>query len=234
MASARSTAQTARQIIELRTYEMHVGPAQERLHSFMEEVAMPALNEIGIGPVGVMTVMYGQNNPTLYVVLPHDSLEQFISSRERLLAQEAYYEAIDTSMSETNYIRYDSELLHAFEGMPRVEAPEADPRIFELRTYESHNVHKAERKIEMFNKGEIEIFRATNLTPVFFGKTLIGDRLPNLTYMITHENMEARNQNWEAFINHPDWEEMSADPYYADTVSNISNIVLEPTEYSQI
>ena len=79
-------------------------------------------------------------------------------------------------MEETNYIRYDSELLHAFEGMPQVEAPESaeagDPRIFELRTYESHNQIKADRKIEMFNKGEIRIFRETNLTPVFFGKTL--------------------------------------------------------------
>ncbi len=238
LTSEASQAQTARQFIELRTYQMHIGPGQERLHAFMREAAIPAFNEIGVSPVGAFTVTYGHNTPTLYVLLPHPSLEDFLSSRERLLAQEAYSEAVSTSMGATNYIRYDSELLHAFEGMPQVETPDSaqagDPRIFELRTYESHNELKAERKIEMFNKGEIQIFRETNLTPVFFGKTIIGDRLPNLTYMITHEDMAARDENWQAFLEHPDWEEMSQDPYYADTVSNITDIVLSPTDYSQI
>ena len=238
LTSEASGAQAARQFIELRTYQMHIGPGQERLHAFMREVAIPAYNEIGVSPVGAFTVMYGQNTPTLYVVIPHPSLEDFVSSRERLLAQQAYREAVATSMDQTNYIRYDSELLHAFEGMPQVAAPDAaeagNPRIFELRTYESHNARRAERKIEMFNKGEIDIFRETNLTPVFFGETLIGNRLPNLTYMITHEDMAARDENWQAFLEHPDWEEMSQDPYYADTVSNITDIVLSPTGYSQI
>lgn len=238
LTTAESAVQSTRQFIELRKYQMHIGPAQDRIHSFMSEVAIPAFNKIDVAPVGAFTVMYGQNKPSLYVILPHESPDSFLSSRSRLMQQDAYREAIDTSMSETNFVRYDSQLLHAFEGMPQVEAPSAaeadDPRIFELRTYESHNERKAERKIEMFDKGEIEIFRKTNLTPVFFGKTIVGDRLPNLTYMITHENMEARNKNWDAFINHPDWKEMSQDPYYANTVSNISDIVLQPTDYSQI
>jgi hypothetical protein len=46
--------------------------------------------------------------------------------------------------------------------------------------------------------------------------------------------MAARDAHWQAFIDHPDWKAMSGDPYYADTVSNISNVVLRPTGYSQI
>lgn len=108
------------------------------------------------------------------------------------------------------------------------------PRIFELRIYERHNHERARRKIEMFDRGEIDIFRDVDRTPVFFGETLAGDRMPNLTYMVVFEDMEYRNEVGEAFGRHPGWQEMREDPYYADTVSNISSIMLRPTGYSQI
>lgn len=232
---AAHAARDLRQIIELRRYTMPLGSDQQRLHTFMEEVAVPAFNRIGVIPVGAFTVLYGQTDPSLYVLLPYASMDEFLGSRSRLLVDEAYAAGADTAMDEAHFVRYDSRVMRAFEGMPAVEAPNASqPRIFELRTYESHNDEKAQRKIEMFNKGEIEIFRATKLTPIFFGEALAGDRLPNLTYMVTHGDMAARDAHWRAFIDHPDWKAMSGDPYYADTVSNISNVVLRPTGYSQI
>lgn len=108
------------------------------------------------------------------------------------------------------------------------------PRIFEQRIYESHNEERAKRKIEMFNRGKIEIFRDVDRTPIFFGETLVGEHMPNLTYMVVFEDTEHRNEVGEAFGNHPGWQEMPQDPYYADTVSNISSIMLRSTEYSQI
>jgi hypothetical protein len=227
--------QNDRQILELRRYVMPLGSGQQRLHTFLEDVAVPAFNRIGVSPVGAFTVLYGQTEPTLYVLLPHASAADFFTSGARLMDDPAYGGAVETSMEEAHYVRYDNRIMLAFEGMPRVEAPDtSQPRIFELRTYESHNEQKARRKIEMFDKGEIDIFRATKLTPVFFGESLAGDRLPNLTYMITHSDMAARDEHWKAFTDHPDWKTMSADPYYAETVSNISNVVLRPTGYSQI
>lgn len=231
---ARPRADTP-QMIELRRYTMPIGGDQRRLHAYVEEVLLPAYNGIGVGPIGTFTVVYGQTAPTLYMVLPYASIEAFITSRARLFEDEAFAAAVDTAMDEAHYVRYDSDLMRAFEGMPAVETPDtSQPRIFELRTYESHNLEKARRKVEMFNKGEIDIFRATNLTPVFFGETIVGERLPNLAYMITHPDMASRDAHWAAFIDHPDWKTMSGDPYYADTVSNISNVVLRPTGYSQI
>lgn len=225
----------SQQIIELRRYMMPLGKGQRRLHTFVEEVLLPAYRGIGVGPVGAFTVLYGQTTPTLYVVLPYRSMDAFVTSRTRLFENDAYADAVDTTMDDAHYIRYSSDLMRAFEGMPVVEAPDtSQPRIFELRTYESHNPERAKRKIEMFNKGEIDIFRATNLTPVFFGETLAGERLPNLTYMVTHADMAARDAHWKAFVDHPDWKAMRGDPYYADTVSNISNVILRPTGYSEI
>ena len=94
-------------------------------------------------------------------------------------------------------------LLAAFAGMPKLDVPPAAlehrPRIFELRVYESHSKKANLTKIKMFNEGEIAIFRRTGLRPVFFGETLIGSRLPNLTYMLTFDNVEQREKNWSAF-----------------------------------
>jgi len=88
----------------------------------------------------------------------------------------------------------------------------------------------------MFNTSEIAIFRRAGLSPVFFGETMIGSRMPNLTYMLTFENMAAHDKAWAAFSADPDWRKLSNTPGYTDSeiVTNISNIFLRPTAYSQI
>jgi hypothetical protein len=128
----------------------------------------------------------------------------------------------------------------AFEGVPKLEVPAATkdntPRLFELRTYESHSKKANKKKIEMFNRGEIAIFRRAGLAPVFFGETLVGAKMPNLTYMLAYPDMAAHDKNWGAFISDPEWKKLSTTPGYTDPeiVSNISNVFLRPTAYSQI
>ena len=40
--------------------------------------------------------------------------------------------------------------------------------------------------------------------------------------------------NWKTFLEHPEWEQMKNKEIYADTVSNITQIFLRPTDYSQV
>lgn len=91
------------------------------------------------------------------------------------------------------------------------------------------------KKIEMFNEGgEIGIFRRTGMSPVFFGETLIGRRMPNLTYMLTFESMAHRDEVWERFRAAPEWHALRDNPAYTNTVSNITDYILEPRGYSQM
>jgi len=128
----------------------------------------------------------------------------------------------------------------AFAGRAKMESPavaaKTQSRIMELRTCESHSKKANLKKIEMFNTSEIAIFRRAGLSPVFFGETMIGSRMPNLTYMLTFENMAAHDKAWAAFSADPDWRKLSNTPGYTDSeiVTNISNIFLRPTAYSQI
>ena len=108
-------------------------------------------------------------------------------------------------------------------------------RVFQLRTYESHNIERAQKKIEMFNTGgELDIFRRVGMPPVFFGETLIGAKMPNLTYMLGFDDVAALKAGWNKFLEDPAWLELKQDPAYRDTVSNITNILLRPARCSQI
>ena len=137
-------------------------------------------------------------------------------------------------------MRVESSLLRAIAGVPKLVVPagaaENKPRIFELRTYESHSKRANTKKIEMFNTGELAIFRRAGLRPVFFGETLIGTRMPNLTYMLTYDDMAEHDKCWHDFIADPEWKKLSTTPGYTDAeiVCNISNIFLRPTAYSQV
>ena len=232
------------QYIELIHYRLPVGPKKNLVSDFYRDVAIPALNRLGIEKVGVFNVAYGPNSPSLYVLLPHPNFESVRQTSSRLLEDEAFRKegaaVIDPSLGEAAYVRQESSLLEAFSGMPQVEAPPAelmenDARIYELRIYESHSLVAGKKKVEMFNKGgEIEIFKRTGLTPVFFGETIVGPLMPNLTYMLVFEDMADRDESWKTFIDDPDWKTLSADAYYKDTVSNITDIILRPAPFSQL
>lgn len=229
-----------RQYFELTEYHTHVGARRSRVADFYRDVALPALSRLGIGPVGVFTVTYGPTRPSLFVLVPHDSLESVLATPARLLEDDAYRRDgasfLEAPLSDPAYVRKERQLLVAFEDMPRIEVPtQEESRIFELRVYESHSERAGQKKIDMFNGGgEIAIFRKTGLMPVFFGETLFGPHIPNLTYMLSFDHMQARDEAWATFIADPDWISLRDDPQYADTVSNISDIILRPTPFSQI
>ena len=225
------------QYIEFRQYHLNVGSKKNLLGNFLRKVGIPAMNRIGIGPVGVFNTMYGPNSPTLYVLMVHKSIDTVVNSASMLMADEQYRNTdfIKTSLSEPGYVRMESSLMLAFKDLPELVVPEKRPRIFELRIYESHSIKAAKKKIDMFNEGgEIKIFQRTGLQPVFFGETLIGPKMPNLTYMLVFNDLADRDAKWKVFSGDPEWKKLRSDSQYKDTVSNITDIILRPTGYSQI
>jgi hypothetical protein len=231
-----------RQYIELRRYHLLPGTKQRAFSAFVGDVAIPAMNRAGVGRVGAFTVVYGENAPSLLLVLEHETLDTVVSLRDRLASDAAYARAgaaiLDAPMSDPAFVRVESTLLRAFDAMPTLEASAgaatATPRIFELRTYESHSDRAALNKLKMFNAGEVPIFRRAGLAPVFFGETIVGSNMPSLTYMLTFSDISARDAAWASFGKDAAWKTLSADPQYRDNVSAISDIILQPTAYSQI
>jgi hypothetical protein len=240
--AAESSGSGTREVYELRRYELRRGPMVQRLDDFLREAAIPAWNRAGVQPVGVFDVALGPESPTRYVLLPCRSLQHWLEAMEACHADpkvqsHPFFQATPT---DPPYVRYESSLLIAFEGMPKLELPpqtaDRKPRLFELRIYESHSDRAHRKKVEMFNVGEIALFKRTGLRPVFFGSTLIGSRLPNLTYMLVFDDLNARDAAWRTFVADPEWKKLSNTPGYTDAeiVTNITNHLLRPAGGSQI
>jgi hypothetical protein len=233
---------TPRQYVELRRYHLLPGAKQRAFIAFIGDVAIPAMNRAGVSRVGAFTVVYGENAPSLLLVLAHPTLDSVETLRERIGADTEYARAgatfLDAPLSDPTFVRAEHSLLRGIMAMPGVEpsagAGTAAPRIVELRTYESHSARAASNKVAMFNAGEIPIFRRVGLNPVFFGETMFGTKMPSLTYMLGFRDMAARDAAWAAFGADPDWKKLSADPQYRDNVSAITDIILRPTPYSQL
>jgi len=232
-----------KQVFELRLYRMASPEKRAALVEFFGKAGVPALNRAGVKPVGLFEPVEEEGKetpPDLFVLLPFCCLPPVAGLTAKLMADEEFLKAgaavLDAPPDDPAYERIESSLLLAFDGMPKVACPaKGKDRVFQLRIYESHSLKKAQKKIEMFNTGgELEIFAKTGLTPVFFGEALVGTRIPNLTYMLGFDNVEAKEAAWKAFIAHPDWAKLKADPQYAGTVSRITNIVLRPSGGSQI
>jgi hypothetical protein len=242
--SSGGAATAGREFYELKRYQLRNGPQPRLVDTYLSDAAVPALNRAGMKPIGVFRGMIGPENPAVYVLIPYPSLDAIARVRRALAQDEEYHrqaaDYLNAPASHPAYIRFETWVLEAFETVPRIEVPpgaaEHNPRIFELRTYENPSEKANLTKLKMFNTGEISIFRRTGLRPVFFGNRLVGDRMPSLTYMLTFENLAEREKNWGIFGSDPEWKKLSTTPGYTDPeiITNISNIILSPAQYSQI
>jgi hypothetical protein len=233
-----------REYYELRRYEMRNGPQVKLGHDYFRDALVPALNRLAISPIGVFNAEIGPESPTFYVLMPSLSLEVLVNVEFRLAADDEYLKAgaafLNAPAQQPAYARRESALMLAFEGKPRLTVPPATAehraRMFELRTYESPSDQDHVRKVEMFNSGEFDVFEKAGFWQVFYGDTLIGSRLPNLTYMLGFEDLADRTKKWEAFRSAPEWTKLSTSPRYAfeEIVSNITNVILTPAPYSQV
>jgi hypothetical protein len=228
-----------------RQFIIRNGTQPRRLADFLQTAAIPALNRLGHKPIGVFEVVAGVAAPTLFVLMPSATLDKIAAVEAGLERDAEFMKAavpyLDATAGDPVYVRQELSLLAAFPNVPRLEVPAATaangPRLFELRTYESHNERAHRMKVRMFTEmGEVDIFRRVGLTPVFFSRTLVGPRMPSLVYMLVHENLAARDKSWNAFRTDPDWKKLSATPGYSDAeiVTNITTVLLRPAPYSQL
>jgi hypothetical protein len=130
----------------------------------------------------------------------------------------------------------ESILMKAFDGSPRLETPELDgpreERVYELRSYQGATELLYERKVEMFDEGESELFLDLGFNPVFFGRVIASNQMPHLMYMTAFSDTLSQKEHWDAFRTDPRWEEMKGIERYKNTVSSIDKYMLYPTDYS--
>jgi len=238
-AQTQNDSSKQREYYQIRRYFLQSGSQTAMTEKYISDALIPALAGKG-GPIGAFRLEIGPETPAFYVVIPvaspatAASLELDLSQNETYLkAAEPFWSAPASSPA---FVRIDSSLLVAFEGWPKITPPEKGKRIFQLRTYESPSHRDHVVKVQMFNSGEFEVFKNAGFHPVFFGDTLIGERMPSLTYMLSLGSTAELDAKWDAFRTDPAWKKLSADPKYAfeSIVSKITNLILSPLSASQV
>ncbi len=227
---------------QLKKYNYETRAQEALLDGYFENALLPALHKAGIKNVGVFKPIDGLNEDGNYVMIlvPYRDLDQFDEMPSILEKDAAYLEAasayLDAPHDQPPFSRIESFVLRAFSATPHLVLPELSSprsgRVYELRSYEAATEKLYQLKVEMFNEGESALFQELKFNPVFFGEVLSSSHMPHLMYMTTHADTAAQAANWDAFVNHPEWDRMKNLERYQNTVSHITRYQLYPTGYS--
>lgn len=242
-ASQNIWAKDKKDFYEIKMYQLKSDSQIARVDSFLKDAYLPALHRAGIEKVGVFKPIANDTAKVkwIYVFIPLKSLEQFYTlpatlDKDVTLATSGknYWEAAYTNVP---YQRIETVLLEAFPDHPNFELPaltsSAKDKVYELRSYEGPTEKMYASKVKMFNAGgEVALFKRLDFNAVFYASVLAGSHQPNLMYMTSFENMEARNAHWKTFGSDPEWKKLSSTPEYLNTVSHADVMLCHATDYS--
>src|ERR1700745_1955267 len=119
--SAKGVGQTASATAEyydLRRYQLTNGPGTKLTDNYFADALIPALNRLGIGPVGAFSVYFGPDSPSYYLLMPSSKLETLVTADLELAKDDVFMKAAapfwDAPAAMPPYIRIESSLLRAF------------------------------------------------------------------------------------------------------------------------
>ncbi|MBR5626480.1 MAG: NIPSNAP family protein [Thermoguttaceae bacterium] len=238
--------QKTQRFIELRIFETENEAKKTALMDKLDAELIPFRNDLGLDKVGIFAVNQELHKDdsgydhrfdnVVFVVSESESVEKLAILTETLQQKDAPEASLNANPGDRDWINQTCGLLHAFPTCPQIEVPNMSPdRVLQLRCYYSPNYERNKAKMNMFGvRGELELFRHCNMNPVFFGNTLYGDMLPSVTYMLSFENDQARQEGWQKFVKSDEWKAMSQESAFNDTAIRIRNLFLKPSAKSQI
>ena len=193
-------------------------------------------------PIAAFANLIGPDGPSILTITQYSTLAAMQQALTALEADETHQKALQALSAGPGlpFVAIESSLLQSLAVMPAAvlptDAATRTPSIFELRTYQSQSVPARQKKIAMFNNGEIATFQRLGMRPVFIGESVIGPRQPHITYMLSFDSLAEREKHWQAFGSDPEWKKLSAPPELKDSqiVANISNTIWHPLPFSPL
>jgi hypothetical protein len=81
LAQAGSTSdKSTPEYMDLRRYHLASGPGVKLTNDFFADALIPALNRLGVGPVGAFSVYFGPDSPSYYLLMPSSKLETLVTA----------------------------------------------------------------------------------------------------------------------------------------------------------
>ena len=237
----RALAQPPREFYQLRKYALRTGTQLALVQNYFEHALIPALNRMAVLPVGAFKLDVGPETPNILFV--HSGNVRGSAGYVGHAAGRGYgvhqgvYGVLGSAGVGASLCAGGKFADVGVCGLAKDRCAEGRKKgFFSCEPMRAQAMGHMSRRSGCSTKRKIGIFTRTGLTPVFFGDTLIGPRMPSLTYMLTFADVADLNEKWAVFGSDPAWKELSHRPHYTDAeiVSNISNLYLSPLACSQI
>jgi len=210
--AANAAPERRTRIYALEQFKLKAGTQLPRLHEFISQSLLPALNHAHNGPKVYLEAVIAAHTPQLAAVYGFNSLEEMWSVHTKIGTDEALAKKMEAleSGAEPSFETLDTTLLEAADYSPEItaSADDAAPRIFELRVYHSPTWRQLTALHERFRGPEIKIFHRVGIHPILYSSTLAGQNIPNLTYLIPFADLAAREKAWAAFNADPEWQKV--------------------------
>jgi len=220
-------------------FTLRNGSGASRLHDFVSQALLPAMNRVHSGPKIILEQLVGPHTPEVLAIYGFSSMEEMWDVHTKMSQDEAVGKGVQVleSGAEPAFESLDSSVVEAAGYSPEIK-PEASgiPRIFELRIYHSPTSRQLGLLHERFRGPEIKIFHRAGIHPILYGSTVIGPNIPNLTYVIPFTDLAAREKAWNAFAADPEWPKVRKDSIDkgGEIVTSNQILLYKATKYSPI
>jgi hypothetical protein len=232
----------------VRHYTVMPGTGAQRCDAYFRDAFIPAASRLGLTPIGAFSAWFGPESLSgRYLLVPAPTADVLLNLDVELARDAEYMNAaadfLNAPASQPSFIGLESSLLRTMDRLPGLSVPDRlgrpNRRIFELRTYAQPTYGAHRRKVAMFEEGEADVLAKCGFNAVFHAVNVIGPgvpgaSLPALTYMWVYGDLQERERAEVAWGASEDRKMLFANPKFADTPSTISNIILQPTAYSQL
>jgi len=235
IASPSINQSTQKEIYEWRIYTLTSNDTL--LDTFFQKTLIPAYNRQNV-LVGAFTLYKKTDTEKRMYLFIYPDIATYHKVKQEIWKDSAFKKEAqsfyDTTAATPVYTRFDTYLSEAFDRIPVHKKADKNRTLFELRTYYSPNEEANKRKVDMFNKMELDLFDKVGINPVFYGDILAGPGMPALLYLTWYKDEETRNSAWKTFGSHPEWHAMKDLPAYAYTATKVESVFLSPLTYSQL
>jgi len=220
-------------------FHLKSGNQLPRLHDFMSQSALPALNRVHSGPKIFLEATIASQIPHVTAIYGFSSMEELWAVHTKMTQDEDHRKGLAALESGPDgaFESMDTTIVETTDFSPEIKPePSEASRIFELRNYHSPTWRQLIALHERFRGPEIKIFHRSGIHPILYGSTFIGPNNPNLIYLIPFADMAAREKAWAAFGADPDWQKVRKESVEksGEIVSNIQISFYKSTPYSPV
>jgi hypothetical protein len=220
-------------LFELRIYYAAPGKLDD-LHARFRQHTTALFEKHGMENLGYWVPLDNKDNKLVYM-LAYPSKEAREASWKAFMSDPDWQKAHKESEANGKLVnKVETIFMKAADYSPAIKPSKAEPRVFELRTYTTHE-GRLPNLNKRFREHTIKLFEKHGMTN--FGYWIPTDKPNTLIYLLAHKSQEAAKASWDAFHANPDWDKVrkasEAEAGGSLTIKGgVESEFLKPTDYS--